>query len=223
MSNRTVVPRAIPPAPVNVETLFARPPLLSTEDPQVYSALYRKFTDVLKPADVFECIWLHDIVHLTWDIQRLRCLSADFVSRAAGGRHGIGEDPLGKALEAWREAAASNPTPARAPAPKVPRISDPQPTTRWELAAAFADNIETYERIDALLTSAELRRNALLREIEHRRETFASRLRAASDEIAIDDLRTPDRRQPAKCSPQHRSAHAARQGGGEQERPAPRS
>jgi 3-oxoacyl-ACP reductase-like protein len=116
-------------------------------------------------------------------------LSADFVSRAAGGRQEIEEDPLAEALEAWSKAAESAPAPARAPAPapKLPRATDPKPTTAWELAAAFAGNIETYERIDALLTSAELRRNALLREIEHRRETFASRLRAAADEIIDAD------------------------------------
>jgi hypothetical protein len=190
MSNRSIVPGAIRPIAINAETLFARPPVLSTEDPQAYSALYRKFTDMLRPADVFEYIWTHDIVHLTWEIQRLRCLSADFMSRAAHGRGGEpggwrGEDPLEKAVIDWTKAAERDADAAGTRIPDLPRRSDPVPATPtpWDLAAGFIGNIESYERTDKLLASAELRRNALLREIDQRRASFANRVRTATDEI----------------------------------------
>jgi hypothetical protein len=190
MSNRTIVPHAIRPTPINVETLSARPPVLSTEDPQAYSALYRKFRDMLRPADVFEYIWIHDIVHLTWEIQRLRCLSADFMSRSAHGRGGSpgglsGEDPMEKAIIDWGKAAQEG---AEATGTRIPDFSlpaDPVPTTPTpgDLAAGFIGNIESYERTDKLLASAELRRNALLHEIDQRRASFANRVRTATDEI----------------------------------------
>jgi hypothetical protein len=56
---------------------------------------------------------------------------------------------------------------------------------------AFLDSLDDYERIDFLLASAEVRRNASLREIERHRESLASRLRRASDDIIEGEFTEP--------------------------------
>jgi hypothetical protein len=52
-----------------------------------------------------------------------------------------------------------------------------------EEAPWFSTAVKDYGRIDAVLASAESRRNAVLREIERRRESVACRLRKASDDV----------------------------------------
>jgi hypothetical protein len=47
----------------------------------------------------------------------------------------------------------------------------------------FGAAVNGYAKIDTILASVESRRNALLREVERRRESLASRLRKASDDV----------------------------------------
>ena len=59
----------------------------------------------------------------------------------------------------------------------------PKLNTEEDSALAFLQAIRNYERIDRLLASAELRRNMVLREIQHYQEALAHLMRGASDEI----------------------------------------
>jgi hypothetical protein len=54
--------------------LFGPPPLLEGEDPEAYNRLLHQVTAAVKPRDIFEKIWVADIVHLTWEILRWRRL-----------------------------------------------------------------------------------------------------------------------------------------------------
>jgi hypothetical protein len=56
--------------------------------------------------------------------------------------------------------------------------ADPQLVT-----LVFRDGLDYYERADKLLASLELRRNAVLREIEISRDSLARRIRKTSDDI----------------------------------------
>jgi hypothetical protein len=69
-------------------------------------------------------------------------------------------------------------------------------------ALAFSARIENFERIDRMITSAEVRRNAALRELERHRDTLARALRQTSDNFAEADYEdvTPVRRRLAKVS-----------------------
>ena len=49
------------------------------------------------------------------------------------------------------------------------------------MAQTLGQNIDTYERIDRMLASAETRRNNALREIERHRESFATAVRSTMD------------------------------------------
>ena len=59
----------------------------------------------------------------------------------------------------------------------------PVPDSEKHSAELFMHRIGQYKSVDTLIASAELRRAHTLREIEHRREYVARRLRKASDEI----------------------------------------
>jgi hypothetical protein len=50
----------------------------------------------------------------------------------------------------------------------------------------MSEYLETYETVDKLVTSAELRRDRILRELDFRRERIAPLLRKTSDAV-IDD------------------------------------
>lgn len=55
--------------------------------------------------------------------------------------------------------------------------------TETDSAKLLWKHIDQYEHIESLLTSAELRRDRILREIEFRRAELARRLRQTTDEI----------------------------------------
>jgi hypothetical protein len=55
-------------------------------------------------------------------------------------------------------------------------------------SGVFLAGLGDYETIDRLLASAEARRNAAFREMDRRRESLASRMRMACDELKYDEL-----------------------------------
>ena len=58
------------------------------------------------------------------------------------------------------------------------------------IAQATASELDKIERFNRLIASAEGRRNALLREIEHHRQPFAQRLRAEVHKIENAEFET---------------------------------
>jgi hypothetical protein len=63
------------------------------------------------------------------------------------------------------------------------RLASSGVTLERVTAAAWVGNIDTFERIDRMVTSAEARRNAALREIERHRTSIAQAMRRASDDV----------------------------------------
>ena len=53
------------------------PPLLEGEDAAAYDELLGRISGAVKPSDIFEEIWVQDIVDLVWEVVRLRRLSAN--------------------------------------------------------------------------------------------------------------------------------------------------
>jgi len=56
--------------------LFGPPPLFDGEAPESYDHLVREISTAVMPADIFERIWVRDIVDLTLEVFRLRRLTA---------------------------------------------------------------------------------------------------------------------------------------------------
>src|SRR5882724_9345772 len=63
--------------------LFGRPPLLEGEDTAAYDELLVRISGAVKPTDIFEEIWIRDIVDLVWEAFRLRRLKACLMTAGA--------------------------------------------------------------------------------------------------------------------------------------------
>jgi hypothetical protein len=56
------------------------PPLIPGESARDYEQLLTAVTNVMKPVDVLEFMWIRDIVDLQWDIIRFRRFKADLIT-----------------------------------------------------------------------------------------------------------------------------------------------
>jgi len=164
---------------------FGPAPLFEGEDSAGYDDLLARVSGAIKPADIIEEIWIRDIVGLTWEALRLRRARAALL--AANSHVGVRRvlRPLcgTKAYDlseqwAWRE--------ENAVAEVARHLAAAGLTMDAVLAHTMADDIELVEKMDGMIASAEIRRNATLREIERRRSDLAARLRQATDDRRID-------------------------------------
>jgi hypothetical protein len=148
--------------PAEIEELWGEPALLSIEDPEIYRKFLLKIVADVLPTDVIEWLWVKDVADHSWEIRRLRRLKVQLIELRLDGVR--------------RQVIAEHVRDGK----KVPQtISFTDLTT----VGLVVEELGNYERIEALLVSAEARRLALLREIERRRDSFASRLRKTSDVI----------------------------------------
>jgi hypothetical protein len=164
-------------------SLFGPPPLLEGEDPSAYNGLLVRISGAVKPADVFEEIWVWDIVNLTWETFRWRRLTASLIRASTHLGVKVTLAPTQKKLgeinllaEDW---AAGDPDVIKE---VKKRLASAGLSMDAVMAHTFAAKITEIERIDRLTMNAELRRNAALREIERHRASFGQALRRASNE-----------------------------------------
>ncbi len=120
-------------------SLFGPPPLLAGEDSKAYDDLLARVSGAVKPADIIEEIFVHDIVDLTWEVFRWRRLETSLM-----------------------------------------------PPSSYN----FAEGIEKIERVNRLITIAEGRRNAALREIDRHRTTFAQILQEKIRDVEEAEFET---------------------------------
>jgi hypothetical protein len=196
MSNTT--PQSAP-CPI---TEFGPAALIKGENASVYNELLARVSGRLRPSDIFEEIWTREIVDLVWEADRWRQYLAKFLNSAVAGQL---ESMLERLIKEQGPRSSSfvalitqNET-SQNEARKLARAwatGDPAAIENVEqlLATAgmtietvraqtIAKEIETVERFNRLIASAEGRRNGLLREIDRRRSLFAQRLRREVQEI----------------------------------------
>ena len=159
-------------------SIFGPAPILPGEDPAAYQKLLAQAASSLKPADIIEEIFLHDVVDLTWDIIRLRrdrenLIAAVRASAIEQHLHGlISATEIHALIKRWR---AGKPSAIR-------RIDKILTAANRNLAAALAfalsNEIDRIERLDRLIAIAEARRNAALHELDLHRASAAQQLRA---------------------------------------------
>jgi hypothetical protein len=170
-------------APIVSNSQSHPPAVFEPEHKGVYDELFARVTKAVAPPDIFEEMWLRDIVDLGFDIYRLRRLKTGLI--AANQRRSLIDtlaplvkdakaDALAKRFVA-REAAAVEEVER---ALHAAGLSMDSVTARSRVA-----NLDSFERIERLIASAEARRNAALRELERYRSAFAERLRRATDEV----------------------------------------
>jgi hypothetical protein len=166
-----------------LSALSGHRPLFAGEDASAYDTLLDRVSDVVKPADVLEEIWLQDVVDLSWEATRLRRAKAEFLSSSA--HRGLRK--LLDGLLGWKEGQdlTAQWTGKDPDAIKLVEssLAAAGMTMNTVMAQTLAASINQVERIDRLTAAAELRRNAMLHEIADYRSVFAAHLRRATAEI----------------------------------------
>ena len=181
-ANRTELapPRRSPP---DLTALMGPPPLIDGEDGGAFEALYRRIDEAVAPRDALEEIWVRDIVDNLWETLRLRRIKSNLMRSSA--HEGL-ERVITPLTELYVRSDLVKGWARREPqtVKEVEKLIDKAGLAPDAIAAeTLAANLETFDRIDVMITRAEARRNTILREIERRREVLARRLREAAEAI----------------------------------------
>jgi len=159
------------------------PPVIAGENAAGYERLLARVSHALNPSDALEEVWIRDIVELVWEVNRLRRLKTGLMAAAAHEGLAALLAPLlpdcnVKALaEGWatRDGKAVEKVEAA--------LAGAGFTLDHVAARTFAARLYDFERIDRMLTVAEQRRAAALRELDHHRSDYAQRLRRGFEAI----------------------------------------
>jgi hypothetical protein len=186
-------------------SIFAPPPLLVGEDAAAFDTLLKRVLSDVKPSDIFEEMWTHDIAYLAWDKLRRRQILRSLIAEAMPKNLTAALKPLVPVAYRYDEQGRcfeQHPRPVdtlvnnwakRDPAAvsKVEQLmASAKLTMDSVIGAAFVDCLDNIERIDHTITVIEGRIYAALREIAHHRATFAQTLRAKIHEIEDAEFQT---------------------------------
>jgi hypothetical protein len=194
-------------------SIFGPPPLLKGEDSAAYDQLLERVSSTIKPSNVFEEIWVRDVVDITWEIFRWRRAKTVLVMNGV-------PDALEGALlpifrpkgEPWYPQAltelvgkwAAGDSAAISKVEKL--LASAKLTMDMIVHRAFVNAIETIELIDRLTTIAENRRNASLHEIERHRASFAEVLRKGILDVEDADFQSIEPKAIASNDPAKNAA-----------------
>jgi hypothetical protein len=169
--------------------LFGPPPLFDGEDTEVYDQLLREISTAVTPADIFEHIWVRDVVDLTIEVLWLRRLKVNLMT--ANAYKGLTETlaPLvGRSrAETLAEGWAARKSDVVEEVNKI--LTSAGLTTDSILAYTFSVKVNDIERIEHMTALAEARRNATLREIDRHRQTLGQKLRRAAQQLEDGQFR----------------------------------
>src|SRR5262245_29705237 len=149
--------------PKDIAALFAYAPTLKTEDDEIYWNCMERFVKYVEPQDIIEWLWVKDVVDLSWEILRLRRLKIDLVEIDREDKNAKIEWEREHADEPYIHFALDTLIP-RDPEDIEARKNRPSLNTEADSAKLLFAHIGEYEQIEKLLTSAELRRDRILRE-----------------------------------------------------------
>ena len=164
-------------------SLFGPPPLLQGEDTEAYHEFHARTTGALKPSDIFEEIWVRDFVDLAWEIYRLRRLKTNLLT--ANRHKGLKEilDTIYCSIASWELAQNW----AKRQDDAIEEVDNLLAGAGLTMDAVMAQTlsvmIENVERIDRMIMNAEMRRNAVLHEVELHRKTLGQALRRVNGEV----------------------------------------
>jgi hypothetical protein len=173
---------ALPPVP------FGPAPLIEGEDAGAYDELLVRISTAVRPADIFEEIWVRDIVDLVWEAFRLRRLKACLMT--AGARKALAQGLA--PVVGWSQAdGLARSWAAREPG-AVAAVEGHLATAGIGLEGVAAQGLciqlDYVERIERMIMAAEARRNAALREIDRHRATLGRQLRQAVLEAEAQEV-----------------------------------
>jgi hypothetical protein len=169
--------------------LFGPPPLFDGEDPEIYDQLLKEISTTVTPADIFEDIWVRDVVDLTIEVLRLRRLKVNLMMTNA--YKGLTEtlSPLVGRMQAetLAEGWAARKSDVVEEVNKT--LASAGLSTDSILAQTFCLKVNDIERIEHMMALAEMRRNSTLREIDRHRQTLGQRLRRVAQQLEDGQFR----------------------------------
>jgi hypothetical protein len=169
--------------------------MLTGENRDAWEKLHAAVSAAVTGFDIFEKMWIRDIVDHEAEILRLRRLWTGLFSAGkqqalanvlrplmSNGTVGFGEEVQ---ILAWKFTLRQEEA-----VKKVKRLLETAGLT-WDavLAETMASNAEIFERIDIACMRAEARRDAALREIDHHRKDFGRSVRIAMQMLDSDGYR----------------------------------
>ena len=186
-------PIAQPVIPAEMRELLGPPPLTSRENADAYERVLSQMALAISPTDFIEWTWVKDLVDLGWEAGRARRAKAVRIAMAR-------KKAILSLLEAdWPD----TPDLALRKLTDLPRQAqavlrgDAEDTRHFHYAldhlsldeSAIDDSsynacLDDIERLETLIDNANARRDAILREIDRRRDAVAKRARAAAEAIA---------------------------------------
>jgi hypothetical protein len=176
-------------------SIFGPPPLVPGEDSAGYDQLLERVSGAVKPGDILQEIWVRDFVDNTWDIFRLRRAKKAAI---ANGVPAALENALlpffGPQDKPWYPEGLSELVGkwAAGDSGAISKVEELMASAKLTMDMisdnAFVNAIETIERIEHLITIAEHRRNAILREMERHRASFAEALRKKIPDVEDVDF-----------------------------------
>ena len=182
--------------------LFGPPPLFDGEDTKIYEHLLTEISIAVTPADIFEKMWVRDIVDLTIEVFRLRRLEANLMK--VNVYKGLSETLMPLVGRSEAEALAEG-WAARKPE-VVERVNKTLKaaglSTDSILAQTLSYKLNDIERIKHMTALAETRRNVTLREIDRHRQTLSEKLRWAAQQLEDGQFRVIESTPPVdgdKC------------------------
>lgn len=192
--------------PAGRASIFGSIPLLEGEDPNAYDELLARVSSRVKPSDILEENWVSDVVNDTWDARRWRRLRASLLAAKVPDALESVLGPIfqtdctddGEIIRA-RDGCSYDPGDPVSPEEELAirwAADDPVAIERVEkllklagltmdavVARALVRELDSIERLDRLISTAEGRRDAALREIERHRSGFGQALRDATQGI----------------------------------------
>lgn len=162
---------------------FGMPTLLRGEDAKALHKLSDRINNAVKPVDALEEMWVADVVHLQWELQRLQESKAQLIGL--------------KYEEGFREVVTSMFGELDAQQVLINRklgvegvdeaINEAMEhfdfTSKSIVAQTTVLYLDEIERLDRMILSAEVRRNNALREIQFHRDALARNLRRACEDV----------------------------------------
>jgi hypothetical protein len=176
---------ASPSAPTRTpcRALLGPRPLIDGEDETNYDVILERISADVAPADFVEEIWVRNVVDLVWDSVRLRRLKSQLLHAAAHQ----GLERVLTPLLGWLSADKLSGKWASGDEEAISQVEAllgrAGLTIDDVMAQTLAARIDDVERIDRMVIIAEVRRDAVLREIRSRRAAFGQALRRAGDAI----------------------------------------
>jgi hypothetical protein len=161
-------------------------PLIAGEDGADYDDIQERLLADVAPSDFVEEIWARNVADLVWDSIRLRRLKSQLMRAVA-------HEGLEKVLEPlmeWHPAHLLSRKWAFGDEAAIAKVeaalARADLTIDAVMARTLSERIDDFDRIDRMITAAESRRDAILREIGNRRGAFREALRRAAEAAVVE-------------------------------------